>query len=216
MKLGRRGTRPAPDAAATPSTGPGPGDPAAPADRIIPAGNGRRSAIDDAVAAVYAEHGPAVFGYCLRLLGDRHLAQDAVQEVMIRMIRHPEVMDGDRGPIRPWLMTVARNVVIDSVRSRRSRPVEITGAPGETVMAAVPDAVSDAEIDRMLDSWQISEALRQLTPEHRAVLVHMYYLDRSVLETSRALGVPAGTVKSRTYYAMRSLRQVLRDDEVAP
>ncbi len=211
VRLGRRGTRPAPDAATTPSTGPGSGDPAASAG---PAGNGRRAALDDAVAAVYTEHGPAVYGYCLRLLGDRQLAQDAVQEVMIRMIRHPEAMDGNRGPIRPWLMTVARNVVIDSARSRRSRPVEVTGAPGELAMAIAPDAVSDAEIDRMLDSWQIAEALRRLTPEHRAVLVHMYYLDRSVLETSRALGIPAGTVKSRAYYAMRSLRQVLRDDQV--
>jgi RNA polymerase sigma-70 factor (ECF subfamily) len=213
VKLGRRRARAASERGRNTPAEPSFVDPSAAGD---PAYDDRPLSVDDAVAAVYAEHGQAVYAYCLRLLGDRQLAQDAVQEVMIRVFRHPEALDGERGPIRPWLMTVARNIVIDSARSRRSRPIELTGAPGESVMAVVPDAVSDAEIDRMLDSWQITEALRALTPEHRAVLIHMYYLDRSVKETSQVLGVPPGTVKSRAYYAMRALRRELRNDEVIP
>lgn len=169
-----------------------------------------------AVAAAYAEHGTAVYRYCLRLLGDPQLAQDALQEVMVRVCRHPEALEGQRGPVRPWMMTVARNVVIDSARARKSRPVEVTGESASAAMDVAGDVVSDDEIDRMIESWQMVEALRRLTPAHRDVLVQMYYLDRSVAETARALGVPSGTVKSRSYYALRALRAELHESGVAP
>jgi RNA polymerase sigma-70 factor (ECF subfamily) len=71
---------------------------------------------------------------------------------------------------------------------------------------AAPD-----ELDRAVESWQVAAALQRLTPEHQQVLVQAHWMGRSVAETSAALGIPAGTVKSRTYYAVRALRLALEE-----
>src|SRR5690606_35587630 len=119
-----------------------------------------------------------------------------------------------RGSIRPWLWTVARHLVVDGERARRARPVEVPGA--EFAPAPVDDG-----IDRALAAQVVIEAMRTLTPEHRAALIETYYRGRSVAEAANILGVPEGTVKSRTYYALRNLRSALEErgfgsPEVAP
>jgi RNA polymerase sigma-70 factor (ECF subfamily) len=155
------------------------------------------------IRALYAEHATPLFGFVLRLLdGDRQSAEDIVQETLLRAWRHPEALTEDRGDVRPWLWTVARRLVIDSVRSRQARPAEVP----EQLLAAVP---MDDDLDRALEAWQVAEALAALTPDHRAVLVETYYRGESVAEAAAVLRVPPGTVKSRAYYALRELRLVL-------
>ncbi|MBO2444765.1 sigma-70 family RNA polymerase sigma factor [Actinomadura nitritigenes] len=160
--------------------------------------------------ALYSEHGGPLLGYVLRLTGgDRLQAEDVVQETLLRAWRHPDALAGR--PVRPWLFTVARNLVVDAHRAKRARPPE-TGID-EQVMATLPG--SD-DIDRALESWTVAEALAALTPPHRAVLVETYYRGRSVAEAAKALGIPAGTVKSRTFYALRALKLALEERGLAP
>jgi len=163
------------------------------------------SAEDSALRALYEQHVGPLFAYALRLTGgDRGRAEDIVQETLLRAWRHPQALDPDRGPVRSWLFTVARNVAVDAHRARRARPTEV----GEQALAVVP-AVD--EIEQALDRWLIADAMSTLSPEHRAVLVETYYRGRSVAEASATLGVPAGTVKSRTFYALRALRLALEE-----
>ncbi|WP_083913472.1 sigma factor-like helix-turn-helix DNA-binding protein [Nocardia concava] len=77
---------------------------------------------------------------------------------------------------------------------------------GTAVLAEL--AAVDEPLDRAIDGWLVSEALARLSPEHRAVVVELYYRDRSVAETARPLGIAEGTVKSRSYYAVRALRSI--------
>jgi RNA polymerase sigma-70 factor (ECF subfamily) len=161
---------------------------------------------EELLASVYAEHAGPLLRYVLRLVDDRGLAEDIVQESMLRAWRHADRLEVER--LGPWLRTVARNLVVDTVRARRARPPE-TGDEG---LALVPDAGVD--FDRALETWQLGEALQGLTPAHREVLVEVFYRGRSVAEAARALGVPPGTVKSRTYYALRSLRLALEEQGV--
>jgi len=154
---------------------------------------------EEVIRALYAVHAGPLFGYVLRLLdGDRQTAEDIVQEAMLRAWQHPEALAAERGDIRPWLFTVARRLVIDRVRALQVRPVEV---PEQ----ALSSATAENDLDRALEAWQVADALASLTPEHRAVLVETYYRGRTVAEAAAVLGIPAGTVKSRAYYALREL-----------
>ncbi|WP_433332666.1 sigma-70 family RNA polymerase sigma factor [Spirillospora sp. CA-294931] len=167
------------------------------------------TADEGVLRALYDEHGGPLLGYVLRLTGgDRSQAEDVVQETLLRAWRHPEALVGR--PVRPWLFTVARNLVVDAHRARRARPPE-TDIDEHVVSTAGSD-----DIDRALESWTVAEALADLSPSHRAVLVETFYRGRSVAEASKALGVPPGTVKSRTFYALRALKLALEERGLAP
>ena len=155
--------------------------------------------------SLFDDHAGPLYGYALRLTGDPGRAEDVVQETLLRAWRNPDVL-ADR-PVRAWLFTVARNLLIDQWRMQRTRP--------ETSVAEVPDLGRDDENDQLLLSWVVAEALTRLSPEHRAVLVECYYGGRSVAEAARHLGIPEGTVKSRAHYALRSLRLQLEEMGVA-
>jgi RNA polymerase sigma-70 factor, ECF subfamily len=160
---------------------------------------------DTALRALYEQYAAPLLSYALRLTGgDRGRSEDIVQETLLRAWRHPEALNEERGPVRSWLFTVARNVAVDAHRARRARPPEI----GDDALALVP-AVD--EIEQALDHWLIADALATLSPDHRAVIVETYYRGRSVAEASSVLGIPAGTVKSRTFYALRALRLALEE-----
>ncbi len=161
------------------------------------------------IRTLYEQHARALLGYVLRLTaGDRHRAEDVVQETLLRAWRHPEALERAPDAVRPWLFTVARNIVVDGYRAKRSRPPE-SGPDGLELIAADDDV--DQAVDRALEAWQIADALASLSEDHRRVLVETYYRGRSVAEAASQLGIPAGTVKSRTYYALRALRLVLEE-----
>lgn len=166
-----------------------------------------RSASDEAdealVRAVYDEHGRALMAYATRLLGgDRVGAEDVVQETLVRAWRNPEVLTNGKGSTRGWLLTVTRNIVTDRIRARASRPQEVPEAPDR------PPVARD-HADAVAASVTVLSALEGLSADHRGVLDQIYFQGRSLGEAATALGIPAGTVKSRSYYALRALREKL-------
>ncbi|HEX2317802.1 MAG TPA: sigma-70 family RNA polymerase sigma factor [Streptosporangiaceae bacterium] len=166
------------------------------------------SSDEDLVRALYYEHAGPLLRYALHLTsGDRQRAEDIVQETLLRAWLHPDAIVSR--PARPWLFAVARNLAVDAHRARQARPHEV----GEAALAltAVPDTA-----DRALESWAVADALRSLRPDHRAVLLETYYRGRSVAEAASVLGVPAGTVKSRTFYALKALKLELEERGLAP
>lgn len=152
---------------------------------------------------LHDEHAGPLWSFVVSLTGDRVAAQDIVQETLLRAWRHPEVLDPASGSPRGWLFTVARHLVIDDWRTRRSRL--------ETVTDTVPDVDTADTTDRALQSWVVLEALGRLSTDHRAVLAECYYGGRSVADAARTLGIPEGTVKSRTHYALLALRLVFQE-----
>jgi RNA polymerase sigma-70 factor, ECF subfamily len=155
---------------------------------------------------VHDEHADVLWRFCLRLVGnDRAHAEDVAQETLLRAWRHRTVLEGPPAAVRSWLFTVARNIVIDDWRSRRARP--------EVPVAEVPEQRrgDDDQSDQLLLSWMVAEALTHLSEDHRTVLLECYYRGRSVAEAARLPGVPEGTVKSRTHYALRALRLALEE-----
>ena len=160
---------------------------------------------EELMRALYREHAGPLLGYVLRLVaGDRHRAEDVVQETLLRAWRNTEQLARSAGSLRPWLVTVARRIVIDGHRSRSARPQEVDAGPLESLPAA-------DELDRALRLMTISDAMADLSDAHREVLVATYFAGRTVNEAAEALGIPAGTVRSRAFYALRSLRIALEE-----
>jgi RNA polymerase sigma-70 factor (ECF subfamily) len=155
-----------------------------------------------------ADHYQAVLSYTRTLVHDHHLAQDIAQETLIRAWRHIERLYSTNGSVRGWLLTVARNLAIDWLRSAASRH--------ESVGAEERDATLPDHADAVATSVAVVTLLRELSTEHRAVLLHMHLVGRTAQETARILGVPVGTVKSRQHYALAILRAGCRPEPFRP
>ena len=159
----------------------------------------RDAVLDD----LYARYWTDLVRYVNGMLLDLHQAEEIAQETMLRAWRHADKLTPERGSIWGWLCRVAHNIMVDRIRRKRARPVEVdeTHAPDAHVVA---DHGPD-----VLNSVYVLRALAQLQPAHRAVLYLVYYQDRTCTEAAVTLGVPVGTVKSRLHYALRHLRAVL-------
>lgn len=157
---------------------------------------------DDAVDDWLGDSRRPLIGFVLPLVnGDLHAAEDVVQETMIRGWQHAGELHLERSG--SWLRTVARNLAISTYhRRRRARPREV---PLDD--AAAP-AYGDG-VDGRLDGLLIAGAVKRLSAEHRAVIVELYYRQRSVAEVAALLEIPEGTVRSRCYYGLRALRRDL-------
>jgi RNA polymerase sigma-70 factor, ECF subfamily len=107
--------------------------------------------------------------------------------------------------LRPWLFTVARRLAIDAARARRARPTEVIVENLELLPQAY-----DGE--RFVEAVAMRRQLATLSLQQRRVLVEVFYFGRSAREAAEVLGIPEGTVKSRTHYALRTLRAQMTDE----
>lgn len=165
----------------------------------------------DAVRAVYREYARLVYSVAYKALSDRSLAEEATQQAFIQAWRESSTYDPTR-ELGPWLATIARRAAIDIHRREARRRHESLDATPSTDPALVSLPPS---IERVYDIWEVRQALDQLSPEE-ATLVRLQHLDGLThTEIADRLGLPVGTVKSRTYRVHRRLAGLLghlRDD----
>lgn len=159
---------------------------------------------DAALRSAYDAHGEELYRFARHALGDAGQAEDAVQEAFVRAWRAADRYDPARASQRTWLFAILRNVVIDQVRARRSRPAL---APAHSASAI--QGTTDDGIDHALTTWQLELALEELDRDQRHALVEVHWRGRPYAEVATELGIPEGTVKSRVYYGLRTLRGVL-------
>ena len=154
----------------------------------------------DAVAELYASFGGAVFTVAYAALGDRGLAEEAVQQTFLQAWRASSRFDPNRDP-GPWLYAIARRVAVDLYRrERRHQSADVTDAEV---------AVLSPSFEGTWEAWQVRSALEELTPDERAIMRATHYLGLSHEETSERLGIPVGTVKSRSYRAHKRMAGLL-------
>jgi RNA polymerase sigma-70 factor, ECF subfamily len=162
----------------------------------------------DDLRELYRRYSAELFGFAYNALGDRGLAEEVVQDVFARAWRAARDYDPRRASVRTWLYSIARNRVVDARRRAAVRPG----------LAPADAPESPAEVDQALEQavlrWQVAAALARLSPEHREVIRLAHYGGLSLREIAERKGIPLGTVKSRTSYALRSLRLILDEMEV--
>ena len=169
-------------------------------DLVLRAQQGDEQAFASLVIAV----GNRLHAVSKRILRDADLAEDATQQALLRMWRElPKLREPAR--FEAWsYRVVVRCCYAEGRKTRRWAPN----------LHALPEAdwAGPDTIAPIWDRDQVERGFRRLSLEHRAVLVLHYYLDLSPDEIAETLGVPAGTVRSRLFYAMRDLRASLEAD----
>jgi RNA polymerase sigma-70 factor (ECF subfamily) len=165
---------------------------------------------EDAARRLYRIYGDELYGFALMRLRDRELAEDVVQEIFTRVWSKAAGFDAKRGSVRTWLYGIARNAIVDCERHRSRRLPLARFKPAES-----SEPVSEP-IEQALLRWQLQSAFARLTPEHREMLRLGHFGGLSVKEIAEVTGLAPGTVKSRTYYALQTLRLALEEMEAAP
>jgi RNA polymerase sigma-70 factor, ECF subfamily len=165
--------------------------------------------VEAALSALYDRYARTVYGVGLKILGNRSLAEELVQDVFLKVWRSAGSFDPSRGSFSTWLYRVTRSAAIDLYRKRASRVRQVPdGAPH--IAAAKDSSAGPQEIvDESWLSWRVSRALEALDAPHREVIELAYFGGLSQREVSERTGVPLGTVKTRTASAFRRLRREL-------
>lgn len=159
---------------------------------------------EDVLRDAFLAMGGEMLGFARRSLLDSGLADDAVQETFVRAWRSRAQFDPSRGSLRTWLFTIERRAIIDLI-GKQSRMA--TGVMDDETDVPTADGLEDAIV-----SWQVDVALGRLHEDHRRVIHELYFNGRSGPEVSALLEIPEGTVRSRAFYALRSLRVLLNEE----
>jgi RNA polymerase sigma-70 factor (ECF subfamily) len=154
-----------------------------------------------AFEALYDRFARPLYALGLRWMSDVEDAEELVNDTLTRAWSQADRFDPSRGRAGSWLFGIARNVALDRLRARGRRPTSIPGA--------VPEPVARLDVDGLADAWDVAAALERLPVVQREVLLLAYRDDLSQSGVAEALGIPLGTVKSRTFQALRSMAGLL-------
>jgi RNA polymerase sigma-70 factor (ECF subfamily) len=168
--------------------------------------SGDRGAFDD----LYRKYAGAAYGLAFRLTGQQMLAQDVVHDAFLALWRAPEAFDPVRGAFRTFFLSLVHHRAVDTVRKeQRLRVRNERAANLEPVAVEDP---SEGVVDRAylhVRSREVREALVSLSDEQRQALEMAYFDGMTQAQIAERLGIPLGTVKTRTLAAMRKLRGLL-------
>lgn len=156
----------------------------------------------EAFDMLYERYLRPVYGLALRRLADRMQAEDALQETFTAVWRSAKSYRPERGPGGPWLYAVARNAIVDRARSRSDASPELP-----EMVSHEPGPADHAEAAYV--SWRVHRAMEDLPRSERDVLELAYWSGLSQSEVASFLGIPLGTVKTRTRSALSRLADAL-------
>lgn len=157
------------------------------------------------LSALYAAYGRQIYGLGVHLLRDAGLAEDLVQETFVRLWRSAHRYDAARSSVRTFVFTLARRAAIDIWRRRGVSVPMVLHEP------QVEDVAGTEAFEHVLLRLELGEALARLSAAHREVLELQYHENLTQTQVAERLGVPLGTVKSRTMHALRALARYYKE-----
>ncbi len=161
---------------------------------------------ESALGELYDRYGRVAYGLALRVVRDRALAEDAVQEAFLGVWRSAGTFAAQHGKPSTWILTLVHRRAVDLVRReerRRSEPLDEVAQPtGEA---------TDEEAWLRAQRQVVQEALRKLPPDQREAIELAYYGGFTQSELAERLGQPLGTIKSRMFTGLKRLRELLAE-----
>ncbi|RIK41207.1 MAG: RNA polymerase subunit sigma-70 [Chloroflexi bacterium] len=167
-----------------------------------------RSGDDAALGELYDRYSGPAFALALRMLGERGVAEDVVQEAFLSVWRRASTFDTERGSVRAWLLSIVRNAAIDRTRGRNRQRQGDVALDDVAYRLAADDVWS--EVAQRLERERVRAALRELPSEQRETLELAYFGGMTQAEIAARTGEPLGTVKSRARLGLRRLERLLR------
>jgi RNA polymerase sigma-70 factor (ECF subfamily) len=178
----------------------------------------------EAFAIIYDRHSAVVFGLGLRILRDRGMAEELVQDVFVSVWRRAAAFDPQRAGAAAWIASIARNAAIDRLRREQARPAFAAGdmqgesfagvaaasSVGGTSVGVAVDPARAAEVTE--ERQRVRAALEQLVPAQRRMLELAYFGGLSQSQIAEQVDVPVGTVKTRMFHGLRRLRELLDEE----
>jgi RNA polymerase sigma-70 factor (family 1) len=158
-----------------------------------------------ALATLFERHHTRVYGYCLRMTGNRAAAEDLVQDVFMKMLKYKTTFKDD-SELVPWMFGIARNSCLAHLKRRASDHVPATALEEEPAEEASHEEPHDERQNEL-----VRQALLRLPAERREVLVLSRYEYKSYDEIARVLDCSVGAVKVRVHRAMKQLREIYLD-----
>jgi RNA polymerase sigma-70 factor, ECF subfamily len=165
----------------------------------------------EAMQALWDEHGDTVYAVAMRGIGDPGAAEDVRQQVFAELWERRASYDPQRGPVRAWVLTIARSRTIDHLRRRRPAPEE----PEAFDRIAAP-ARAETSPEAVVDRIGVGELLRRIPTEEAGLLRMRFFDELSQTEISARTGIPLGTVKMRMVQALDRLRGMMEAEGAGP
>jgi RNA polymerase sigma-70 factor (ECF subfamily) len=162
-----------------------------------------------AVAILYQRYATPAFSLALRVVGDRESAEEIVQEAFLRVWRHAESFDPQRGRFASWLLSIIHNLAVNELRRRRSRPQAAPGADELLVQVHETDPGPEEVAWATVRRSAVRAALTQLPQAQRQALELAFFRGLTQNEIAEVLGDPLGTVKTRIRLGMQKLARLL-------
>jgi len=166
---------------------------------------------EGALRRVMAIHAGAVYGMARRVLGESTMAEEVAQDTFLALWRRPGAYDPERGPLKAFLLGVARNKAIDAVRKeqgvRRTKEELVAGFESELAVG-----VADSTFQRAAEATEVRKSLGMISAVQREAIVLAYFGGRTYREVAEELGIPEGTAKTRLRDGLKRLKEVLDTD----
>jgi RNA polymerase sigma-70 factor, ECF subfamily len=161
---------------------------------------------------LYQRHGRAAYSLARRILGDDRAAEEATQEAFLQLWRSSQHYDAARGSVRSWTLRILRNRAIDELRRASSSRIPPLELDAEVADRQAGSALTDAEVIGRETSRELRGTLARLPDEQAQVIELAYFGGFSQSEIGQLLGIPLGTVKSRTRLGLERIRAELAED----
>lgn len=152
---------------------------------------------------IYDAYSSALFGVCLKIVNDQEQAEDVMQDAFVKIWKNIQSYESSKGTFFTWMLNIARNTAIDKLRQMKKRG----GGSIQNELNDVSNMVANSETFNT-NTIGLNELLQKLPEEHQQILEYLYYKGYTQQEVSDELDLPLGTVKTRSRYALRALKDL--------